>query len=168
MTTSDIPRLLYWDSCVFIDYIEKNPEKIAVLDLVWDEIDSRPGSKIYTSELTTVEVAHVAGEKNRRKLDPTALEQLDDLWYNNPLVEIIEVHRKITTLARDLVRQGSVNDWRLKGADAVHLATAQFLKQARSLQECHTYETRLRKYGDLIGMTVCDPYAQRPRLFPGT
>ena len=46
-------RLLYWDSCVFLSYINADPGRIDTLDTILDEIYKSNGEmKIVTSILT--------------------------------------------------------------------------------------------------------------------
>jgi predicted nucleic acid-binding protein len=164
MNSGIAPRLLYWDSCVFLDYLESSPGRIETLDQIWEELEAIAGSKIYTTLFSTIEVSYLAQERKQHQPSADVLARLDALWWNQPLVEIVEVNHKIATLARELVRRSIPADWRLTAPDALQLATAQWLHGIRGIREIHTYDKRLHKYDSLLGVTVCEPYAARPKL----
>lgn len=164
MTSGMAPRLLYWDSCVFLDYLENSPDRIEILDQIWEELETVAGSKIYTTLFSTIEVSYLAQERNQGIPSVETLQRLDSLWWNHPLVEVVEVNHKIATMARELVRHNISSGWKLTAPDALQLATAQWLHGIRNVREIHTYDMRLYKYDSLLGMTVCAPYTMRPSL----
>jgi hypothetical protein len=56
-------RYIYWDSCVFLSYINADPGRIDTLDSILDDTHKSNGqSKIVTSILTKIEVAGSATE----------------------------------------------------------------------------------------------------------
>jgi hypothetical protein len=69
---------VYWDACVFIDYLQKAPSRIAVLDSIVAE--ARNGQLLLvTSTLSMVEVAFAEGERRQGALDAEKLRTIDDM-----------------------------------------------------------------------------------------
>jgi len=85
---------------------------------------------------------------------------MDHLWEANPVIDIVEFHDEIATLARDLIRDAMSRSWGLTPIDAIHLATAQWYK----VHEFHTYDGGLEKYSENIGFQVCEPYVLQSKL----
>lgn len=141
-STNPSPRLLYyWDANVFIDYLEETPARIADIEAVIEEVQRNQASAIYTSALSIVEVAFLSTEKNTRILDPSSLARINALWTARH-IQVVEFNPIIANLARDLMRAGIINSFKLKPYDATHLATAQWLIANRIiLTEFHTYDT---------------------------
>lgn len=66
----DTRRDLYWDANVFLSYINEMPDRIQVLNALLEDSTSDHGTiKLYTSELSRVEVAFAASEQKQRSLD---------------------------------------------------------------------------------------------------
>jgi hypothetical protein len=62
-------RLLYWDSRVFLSYINADPERVDILDAIFDDVRKSNGEIIIvTSILTKIEVAGSATEYTTRIL----------------------------------------------------------------------------------------------------
>ena len=62
---------------------------------------------------------------------------------------------------RDAITKG----WSLKPLDAIHLATAQWLSSVGvTVDEVHTYDNSLVKYGPIVGFSIMEPYAPQPRM----
>jgi hypothetical protein len=58
-------QMFYWDSCVFLSYINGDPDRIDTLDAILNDISkSRGEAKVITSILTKVEVAFSATEQS--------------------------------------------------------------------------------------------------------
>ena len=168
MPNSPLARYLYWDACVFIDFFDETPNRIAIIMDVMREVREHSNSTIYTSIFTITEVNHLAVEQRRKKLSPDTLRILDNLWGDRNLITLIEFNRTIADLARDLSRQALAFNWSLKPADAIQLASAYWIKQRvkRPLDEIHTYDDRLYKFVPLVDIPICAPYALQSSL-PG-
>lgn len=140
-TINSSPKLLYyWDSNVFISYLEATLDRITDIEAVIEEVLRNPASIIYTSAFSIVEVAFLSTEKGTRTLDSTILAKIDALWNTRPF-QIVEFNPIIARLARDLVRNGFTDGYKLKPYDAIHIATAQWLTKNRiPLTEFHTYD----------------------------
>jgi len=165
------PRRVYWDSCVFLAYLNKEPNRAELIQAVWDEVaeDDDPNSKIITSVVTITEVAHADYEKTGKKLDPKVEKILDAMWHDRSVL-IIEASPDVMFLARNLMRQVTPTGSVLKPMDAIQLATAQWLHQVNGLtiSAFHTYDSRLQQYSALIGITITEPRPVQPRLFPSS
>jgi predicted nucleic acid-binding protein len=160
-------KLLYWDSCVFLSYINADPGRIDTLDAILDDIQKSNGeSKIVTSILTKIEVAGSATEYATRVLSTVIEQKIDALWNDASVIEFIELHDGVAIRARDLMRQALTQGWSLKPPDAIHLASAQWL----GVEELHTYDDKLPRYGTMIGCKICEPYTTQLRMNfdPGT
>jgi predicted nucleic acid-binding protein len=157
-------QLVYWDACVFLSYINATPGRIETLDALLDEVENSEGHRrVVTSVLSKVEVAFAAHEKATQSLDPDVEEAIDFLWADKSVVELVELHVEIATLARSFLRYAVANGYKLKPPDAVHMATAKWI----SAHELHTYNVAdFKKFESLIGCSVCEPYTTQPRLLP--
>jgi predicted nucleic acid-binding protein len=158
---ADPPRLLYWDSCVFISLLSKYPDRISTLEAIVDFIENGDGkTKIVTSEMAKVEVAFV-GDK---PLTPESEQAIDDFWADDSVVELLEFHDQIAKLARHLVRESkSRGVHRMKPLDAIHLASA----ISFNVTEFHTYNLGdfVWYQGD-VKFKICEPYIAQPKLLP--
>jgi predicted nucleic acid-binding protein len=131
-------RLVYWDSCVFIDYVQKKEARIATLNAIVEE--ARQGKyTIVTSALSIAEVVYGENEKDPSLLDPANVEAINNMWRDQSIISVTEFHPGIGEDARDLIRRGWVEERKLVPLDAVHLATA----VTRSVNDFHTYDSRL-------------------------
>ncbi len=111
--------------------------------------------EIVTSMLSVVEVAFAAEEKAGGKLDPGLQGRIEALWLPNSPIKRVEFHFVIAENARSLIRTAMRDGWKLRPADAIHLATAQRM----GVKECHTYEkeTTRARWAKLIGIQVDEP-----------
>ena len=156
---------VYWDANVFLSYINGVPERLPTLDALL-ESSASGGIRIYTATLSVTEVAFAASEREQRTLDPATEQKIDNLWEPNGPVTLVDFHIGIGRQARDLMRGAITNNWSLKPYDANHLATAQWLsKMGISVDEFHTYDDRLVKYGSIVGFKIVHPYISAPKLF---
>ena len=156
---------VYWDANAFLSYINGMPERLPTLDALLESSASGGGIRIYTSMLSVTEVAFAASEQKRGALDPAMEQKIDGLWEPNGPVTLADFHIGIGRQARDLMRGAITRRWSLKPYDANHLATAQWLsKMGIGVTEFHTYETRLVKYGAMVGFKICEPYILQPGL----
>jgi predicted nucleic acid-binding protein len=160
----DSQRTIYWDSCVSLSYIDAVPDRIQVLDSLLDDC-AKGLISLYTSDISRVEVAFAATEKEQRALDPETEGRIDSLWNDPKIFTMVEFHGGIAKEARALMRDAITRGWSLKPLDAVHLATAQWLsKTGLAIDEFHTYDTRLFRYGNIAGFKVIEPTILNPKL----
>lgn len=117
------PKRYYWDSCVFLSYIQDDPGRADVIEAMLDAAKRRD-ILIYTSTETITEVAYHRVEKERRSLDSTIPLKLDRLWQNRQVVQLINFHQGLAYQARDLLRRSLIVEPVLKPKDAIHLVTA--------------------------------------------
>ncbi len=162
----DPRNAIYWDSCVFLSYVNEVPDRMPVLDALLHE-SSNGTIKIYTSGIAKVEVAFAASERENRSLSPDIEERIDSLWNDPGTVTTVEFHDGIGRLARILMRTALTVGRSLKPFDAIHLATAQWLSEhSVNIVAVHTYETRWRGLGSLVGLTIEEPTVSQPFLLP--
>jgi predicted nucleic acid-binding protein len=150
---------LYWDANCFLSYVDGSADRLPDLDALLAEA-SRDEVEILTSTVSIVEVAFGKKEQDGRALDPDVDDALAQLWAPASPIELVEFYPLIATRAKDLIRAAVPKGWALKPMDAIHLATAQQV-DATSF---HTYDERLDKYSDAIGIPVIRPSAVRPQL----
>jgi predicted nucleic acid-binding protein len=162
MPDTAAPRL-YWDSNVFLNYINETPDKIEVLDQLL--LNARHGEvEILTSVLTVVEVAFAANEKANGHLDPAVEQKIRALWEPAAPVELVEFHFLLAEDSRALIRNALGNGWSLKPYDAVHLATAKRMRVAT----VHTYEDKWERYSGMVACAIEKPSAAQVGMFPPT
>jgi len=151
----------YCDSCVFLAYFNGEPGRVDILDQLFEEIIADNSRKLVTSAFSIIEVAHLATEKRQGKIDPVVEQTLDDFWQNTALLEMVDFHDLLARQARGLMRTALNMGYGLKGADALHLVSA----QAVGALEFYTYDDKLlERYAEIIGVTVCQPYVSQPKL----
>ena len=161
---AETPLNLYWDSCLFLAYVNEEPERVQVVSDVLEEsaVDT---VKIFTSDISRVEVAFSITERDAQVLDPYTETQIDGLWDDN-IVTMVDFHVGIAMLARSLARQAVLKGWSMKPYDAIHLATAQWLSEnGIHIDGFHTFDDKLKKFSAIMGFNICAPYTQAPRMF---
>ena len=155
------PSLLYWDTAVFLSYLNELPDRITTLEAILDSISKDKQKLIVTSMISKVEVAWVAHEKLNRTLDADEENRIDSLWNDLSVIDFIEFHDDIALIARDIMRTGMIKGWKLRANDAIHLASAQWAQ----CYEINTYDGKWDKYSDLIGgIEIREPFTESPKL----
>lgn len=156
------PRRYYWDSCVFLSYINGVPDRLPTIDVLLAE-SANPDEEreIVTSTYTITEVAFALHEKAQAALDSAAEDKIDSLWTDRYAVKLIDFHEGIARDARTLIRGTVESGLSLKPGDAVQLASARALRVA----EFHTYSKDLPRFASLTGLPIMEPYAVQEPLF---
>ena len=155
---------LYWDANNFLSYINGVPERLPVLDGLLYRATAGD-AVIYTSALSQVEVAFAATERLQRALDPQTEQRIDQLWADPKTITVVDYHIHIGREARSLMRNAMTERWRLSPMDAIHLATALWLRQTGiPVAEFHTYDRDLIAYAAIDGVAVCEPHIIQPNL----
>jgi predicted nucleic acid-binding protein len=154
---SATPRY-YWDSNPFIAYLNGEEEFMPVLDELLQLAESEE-IRLFSSAVSVLEVAFAAAEVAASNLDADTLGMIDAFWKSG-LITTIEIDLVTAEEGRNLMRAGIPYGWRLSPRDALHLASAKRLE----VDELQTWDGRLYKYSELIGLPVCAPHATQPRL----
>ena len=159
-------KIVYWDACVFLSYINGMVDRMPILDAILENSANDDGGiKIYATALARVEVAFGAAEKEGKALDPEVERQIDDLWADPEAIVTVDYHDGIGAMARQLIRQSLTKGWSLKPVDAIHLATARWLEEVTGREvEFHTYSKDLPRFAALTGYRICQPYVAQQRL----
>jgi hypothetical protein len=120
------PDFRYWDACCLTSYINESPaERMPHLDGVVEEVRASKGRLLFlTSTLSLVEVAFSLEEQKERRLLPAEEQRIDDMLADTAIIQLVEPHELIMRVARVFVREAMTYRFRLKAADAIHLATA--------------------------------------------
>ena len=154
----------YWDSCVSLSYINEMPKRLSNLNALLER-SFKGEIRLFTSEFSRVEVAFSATEKGEKTLDAETERRIDGLWVDPDVITMVEYHRGISLEARRLIRLAMTRGWSLQPFDAVHLATAQWLSNTGiTIDEFHTYDRRLFKYGSIVGFKIMKPITAQPSL----
>lgn len=158
-------RYLYWDSCVFLAYLNEEPGRVRAIEDLWEEIANEEKSRIVTASISIVEVVVAAHEKNQSQLSKEVEKKLDAMW-DDPSVLTVDVPEIVMREARVLIRNSIPQGWRLKCNDAIHLATAMWVhKNINALDEFNTYDGHLKKYEAMTGLQIREPSILQPKLF---
>ncbi len=148
-------RRIYWDSCVWLRYVNETPEDKRVLDiLLTDSAYARGDIEIVTSIASMTEVAYAVHEQTNHTLDDDTEQKIDSLWRDRSAVTLVEFYPAIALGARGLIRMGIEKGWNLKPLDAIHLATAQRME----VTEFHTYDLQLPRYSNELGFPISEPF----------
>ena len=158
-------RRVYWDSCCFLSYLERTDGRYETLAALLGDAAEHKHIEIWTSTVTIVEVAFGAEDR----LDDES-EALIDLLWRDPTINLVEFNPVVARQSRALIRRalelhrktGHTSDQlpRLKPADAIHLASAEFCKA----REFHTYDPKLLRQSALTSMTIREPGGLQGRL----
>lgn len=152
---------LYWDSCVFLSYVNGDAERLPHLDAFLNK--SGVEFQIITSVLSIVEVAFGKVEQDGKTLDAEVEKKIAALWEPPAPIQVSELYALIAQEARTLMRHALPHGWSLKPADAIHLATARRIGATRF----HTYDGALAKFAEIVGFTIEVPISATPELpFP--
>ena len=108
------PLRVYWDSCVYIDCIQRHPERSTVLDAIHAQAKA--------NEIVLVAPALVLAEVS--KLNSSNMTREEEAkrilrFFENDFIKVRNVTRSIAEHAAELTRQHSI-----KPSDAIHVATA--------------------------------------------
>ncbi len=101
----DEPRRIYWDSGIFLHYIEGTPQWMPILDALLEEASETRDLVIFTSSVSITEVAFAQVEKAGRALDPRLEAEIDALWNDRSAVKLVEYNEIIARHARTLLRR---------------------------------------------------------------
>jgi predicted nucleic acid-binding protein len=149
---------IYWDTCVFISFVQNDPRRIETLDSIVDE-SRRKEILIVTSMISVTEVAFAQNERPPGSLDAEKLTLLDDMWADTDIIRLVEFHRVIANDARMMMRKAVHDSRNLESSDAIHLATA----VNQGVASVQTYDRALLNW-DGIFCSVEHPVSQRPIL----
>jgi len=153
-------RLVYWDACVFVSLLNKDPDRCQTLVTMLEQFEEDDSARVVTSTITKVEAAFTAAERANQVLDEDVLAEMDHLWEGSPTICLVEFHDEIATMARELIRHAITQKWSLQPVDAIHLATGQWYQ----VHEFHTYDRGLDKYAQIVGFPVCQPEVLQKKL----
>lgn len=157
----DARRLIYWDTPVWLSYIQGILSRLPILDALLADSASNAGSiRIVASVLSQVEVAFLEQERSARVLDPDVEANIDRLWADRHAVQLVEYHEAIGREARSLIRMAMTKGWSLKPMDAIHLGTAKWSR----VSEFQTYDNKLLKYSNDVGFPIVEPHAEQGRF----
>jgi predicted nucleic acid-binding protein len=154
---NDLP-LKYWDACVPLSYINGDPDRLphieALLQLSGKEF------QIITSVISVTEVAFAKMEQDNKALDAEKEVAIQKLWNPGSPIQIVEFFELLANKAKELMRKGLEQGWKLKAPDAIHLATADHLH----VSEFNTYDDKLAKFSLLTEtkFNIVPPIASQP------
>lgn len=152
------PARIYWDSRVFIDYVERTSGMIATLDSIVSAAQ-RNELVIVTSVLAISQVSHAAAERASGFVDPASFADVDAMWSDRSVVTLIEVDAVVAMTAREIIRRGMNESRAIKPPDAIHLATA----RQYSCTDFHTTDEKLHRWGG-ERFPVRNPFISAPML----
>lgn len=162
--TKDKPRVIYWDTCVFISYIiggiDRTPAEMSGIDNIVNEVEANR-IILVTSVMTRVETLYDLYDKEKRNKFLNI--------FKRPNIQEIEVHHPIANLANSIRSQfKQLGITRLKSPDAIHLATAMWA----NVDEFQTFDgngeqiglINLDSHEILKGLRIVPPRAKQPYL----
>ena len=114
------PTSVYWDSCVYLDFLRGGHPNQAHLRAVLKDWEAGKVTLV-TSTLTIAEVLYVPGVQPAVRLDESRREDLIDLFRptGDRELTLVELTRPIAEAARDLCWSRGI-----RPKDAVHVASA--------------------------------------------
>ena len=155
------PDLLYWDSCVFLSYINGDVDRLPIIDALL--IEAQAGKvHIVTSVLTIAEVVFAAQEQENNQLAPEVVDQIESILNDRRVVTLVDVTPAVARRARELQRNGKFSGRSIKPMDALHLATAATLSPAPL--KIHTYDSTWPRWADALELPIVEPLTDAPIL----
>jgi len=148
---TDLAVPLYWDSNLFLAYVEQEPRRVEAIEAVRTDA-SRGRVRIYTAAVSVTEVAFAGIERTAGILDARVARTIAALWAD-PTIQVVDVTVPIALAARDLIRRSLVDGPRLKPVDAIHLAAAITVGAAAF----HTFDMALHRHSDRYGFSISEP-----------
>lgn len=124
-------QLWYWDSCVLIGVLKKEPDKIKILRDLLYQADAGKALIIF-SAWSFFEVMHLG---NKNLLD-AALEKSIRDFMQRSCFQVRNLDRRIAEYGREIVWQQAKNGIQITAKDAPHLATASLV----NADVLHTYD----------------------------
>lgn len=163
----------YWDTSVFIDLIEKHPDRFATLEHLMQQC-ADGDLQIYTSTWTMAELIYAEEEKTGQALKATVQQKINKLWDPSSKITLVEVHQVIAQKSQDISRRVLQDKLKqkppvfscLKAKDAIHFGTIEILHAAIGLHEVHTYDADWPKLQRFLSVPVTEPTVHQPVL-PG-
>lgn len=140
---------------MLISGIERTRDRITTIDQLLADAGSGK-IRIFTSTLSITEVAYEKLEQDQKTLSQADEKRIDALWGATSPITLVEFHELIAYQAKDLIREIVNKGWSLKPPDAIHLATAMSIQ----VDEFHTYDKKLKKYGSITGLKIKEPISQ--------
>lgn len=156
------PRLLYWDACVLLSFLNGDEERG---DVIRQHLDMAHKGEVelFTSTVSQVEIAYGSQEQDAGAPISVVLDAIEAFWSPGSSVNLVELHRLIALDARALVRDARLGrDERLMPLDAIHLATAHRM----GVTEFHTYDGKLLRLTQSLPFVIREPWLAAPQL-PG-
>ena len=160
MTAPNTARV--WCSCVIINYLTGEPRSKDACDGIVEDA-ARGNAEIWVSALALAEVAHLGAS------DPSDAEAIISAFFSEAYVKVIQLDRQVALVARQLIRAAHQQGLSIRGADAVHVASA--IHHKVPVFES-TDRPLLRNLGRLdypgLGTLVArEPAYEGPATFPG-
>jgi predicted nucleic acid-binding protein len=153
---------LYWDSCVFLKYINNESESSII-----EELMRRAESNqviIYTSTITIAEVTHAAQERNQSALNSVVESLLQNLF--SP-IKLVDYSITIGFETRDFIRNAMTHSKKIKPIDGIHLTTASWIdRYIAPLDEFNTYDQAIKAlYPSITSIKIVEPHVDQLPLF---
>lgn len=161
----DKGRFIYWDSNVFLAYLNGEAGRVNIIEDLWNEVEKGKNDRIITSVATSIEVFCAAYEKKGGKLDPSVESIIQQMFHNPSVVILAETSNAIADISRNLLRFAISKSWALRTFDALELATAKWANEnVHYIDEFHTYDNKLMKFEAQIGIKIDQPHVNQPSL----
>jgi predicted nucleic acid-binding protein len=127
---------VFWDSCVIIDYLQQDRNKIDILREYTTKGENGV-LEIIVSSFAMVEVAKLP----ELGLPDAEVEEAIEKFFGNPYIVRRAVDARVAKKAREIMRLA-----RVKGKDAVHIATAALA----GVSVAHSYDPHLLNVDGLV------------------
>lgn len=142
-------KYVYWDSCCFISHLEGEERAEQLIGII--QRAQRNELKIVTSAISLTEVL---GKRNIAPEDRTAIKE--GMSSKNGIL-FVDLTEHLAKAARDFIWE---REYHSHSKDAVHLVTALYYNQLNSLDEIHTFDDDLLRFGDSLGIPIVKPSLQ--------
>ena len=112
--------------------------------------------QLITSVLSVVQVAFALREQQKKALDSQTEARISKLWEIGSPIMLVEFYELLAVKAKNLMRASIERGFSLKPADAIHLATADHMKE----KQFYPYDDLVR-FSELTEtrLAICKPIA---------
>lgn len=155
------PRRIYFDANIFLAYVGNEEGRADRVQTLLDE-GRRGEIEIVTSVLSIAEVAYGAHERDHG-LTEAGEDAIEQLWTPGSPITLVDVSQAVTRHARKMIRRAKTQNLSgLRGADAIHLATAHMF----GCDVIFTYEGEARRarWQLIADITISEPVTNTPQL----
>jgi len=145
------------DTDVILSYLNKEPNRLSVLKQIFHDIKNDDNLKIITSVLSKDEIFYLM-DSGKIQMDSASETKINGFFHDSSIIELVSVNEHIVDISRDFKRELKKNKLKFESPDAIHLATAEWLK----VDEFYTYNLQdFNRVSHRVSFPIKEPCLQQ-------